>query len=74
MCGIAGIVAPNGQRPDPAALARMALPAHICVTVVPPGEPRTKPRALNLALLEARGVYAEMWARQQAERAAELVE
>lgn len=38
-----------------AALARMPLPAHVCVTIVPPGQPRTKPRALNLALLEARG-------------------
>ncbi|RYE28818.1 MAG: glycosyltransferase, partial [Hyphomicrobiales bacterium] len=37
------------------ALAQMALPAHFAVTVVPPGFPRTKPRALNLALLEARG-------------------
>ena len=31
-------------------------------------------RGSHAALLEARGVYAEMWARQQAERAAELVE
>jgi len=38
-----------------AELSRMALPAHVSVTVVPPGEPRTKPRALNIALLEARG-------------------
>ncbi|UZF91426.1 glycosyltransferase family 2 protein [Bosea sp. NBC_00550] len=37
------------------ALAKMALPAHFTVTIVPPGAPRTKPRALNLALLEARG-------------------
>lgn len=37
------------------ALARLRLPAHVTVTVVPPGFPRTKPRALNLALLEARG-------------------
>jgi cellulose synthase/poly-beta-1,6-N-acetylglucosamine synthase-like glycosyltransferase len=36
-------------------LAQMALPPHFSVTVVPPGLPRTKPRALNLALLEARG-------------------
>jgi cellulose synthase/poly-beta-1,6-N-acetylglucosamine synthase-like glycosyltransferase len=36
-------------------LAQMALPPHFCVTVIPPGFPRTKPRALNLALLEARG-------------------
>lgn len=38
-----------------AALARIALPAHIGVSIVPPGQPRTKPRALNLALAEARG-------------------
>ncbi|BCB17223.1 glycosyltransferase family 2 protein [Bosea sp. ANAM02] len=37
------------------ALAQMALPSHFSVTIVPPGFPRTKPRALNLALLEARG-------------------
>ncbi|KPF70183.1 hypothetical protein IP69_09805 [Bosea sp. AAP35] len=37
------------------ALGQIALPAHIGVTIVPPGLPRTKPRALNLALLEARG-------------------
>jgi cellulose synthase/poly-beta-1,6-N-acetylglucosamine synthase-like glycosyltransferase len=36
-------------------LAQMALPPHFSVTIVPPGQPRTKPRALNLALLEARG-------------------
>lgn len=38
-----------------AALARMVLPAHVTITIVPPGLPRTKPRALNLALIEARG-------------------
>ena len=38
-----------------AALAHIALPSHVSVTIVPPGLPRTKPRALNLALLEARG-------------------
>lgn len=38
-----------------AALAEIRLPAHIGVTIVPPGAPRTKPRALNLALREARG-------------------
>ncbi|QEL24407.1 glycosyltransferase [Bosea sp. F3-2] len=38
-----------------ASLAKMALPPQFTVTIVPPGVPRTKPRALNLALLEARG-------------------
>jgi cellulose synthase/poly-beta-1,6-N-acetylglucosamine synthase-like glycosyltransferase len=37
------------------ALARLALPAPFRTVIVPAGEPRTKPRALNLALLEARG-------------------
>lgn len=41
--------------PVRSALAQMALPPHFSVTIVPPGQPRTKPRALNLALLEARG-------------------
>lgn len=36
-------------------LAAIALPDFITVAIVPPGMPRTKPRALNLALLEARG-------------------
>ena len=37
------------------AFARLHLPPHISVLIVPRGDPRTKPRALNLALLEARG-------------------
>lgn len=37
------------------ALATRRLPPFIEVVVVPPGEPQTKPRALNLALAEARG-------------------
>ncbi|MDP3319171.1 MAG: glycosyltransferase, partial [Bosea sp. (in: a-proteobacteria)] len=37
------------------ALSLIPLPPEIQVTIVPPGEPRTKPRALNLALIEARG-------------------
>ncbi|WP_018044071.1 glycosyltransferase [Methylobacterium sp. 88A] len=37
------------------ALARLTLPAHVEVVVVPPGLPRTKPRALNAALPLARG-------------------
>jgi cellulose synthase/poly-beta-1,6-N-acetylglucosamine synthase-like glycosyltransferase len=40
-----------------AALARLELPPCFTVLVVPSGHPRTKPRALNLALLEARGEY-----------------
>ncbi|MFN3672148.1 MAG: glycosyltransferase family 2 protein [Bosea sp. (in: a-proteobacteria)] len=37
------------------ALSCLSLPAQISVVIVPDGAPRTKPRALNLALLEARG-------------------
>ncbi|WP_181832564.1 glycosyltransferase family 2 protein [Bosea caraganae] len=37
------------------ALARCDLPPNVAVMVVPRGRPQTKPRALNLALLEARG-------------------
>lgn len=37
------------------ALAGKALPVQVSIVTVPAGAPRTKPRALNLALLEARG-------------------
>ncbi len=37
------------------ALSRIALPANILPVIVPAGGPRTKPRALNFALAEARG-------------------
>jgi cellulose synthase/poly-beta-1,6-N-acetylglucosamine synthase-like glycosyltransferase len=33
------------------------LPAHIRPMLMPPGQPRTKPRALNIGLEEARGEY-----------------
>jgi cellulose synthase/poly-beta-1,6-N-acetylglucosamine synthase-like glycosyltransferase len=36
-------------------LAELRLPARYEVIVAPPGEPRTKPRALNIALSSARG-------------------
>lgn len=38
-----------------AAFARASMPARFEVVVVPPGQPRTKPRALNAALPLARG-------------------
>ncbi len=38
-----------------AAFAERTLPPHMEVVVAPRGEPRTKPRALNFGLLEARG-------------------
>ncbi len=40
-----------------AAAKAMKPPAHIRLLVVPPGEPRTKPRACNYGLLFARGEY-----------------
>lgn len=38
-----------------AALERLNLPARYRITVAPDGQPRTKPRALNIALAGARG-------------------
>lgn len=43
------------DRPLREALASRRLPPNFEVLTVPLGQPRTKPRALNLALLEARG-------------------
>ncbi len=34
-----------------------SLPAHIRTTIMPPGQPRTKPRALNVGLHVAHGTY-----------------
>jgi hypothetical protein len=44
-----------------AALAIAALPPHMHVIVVPDGEPRTKPRALNFALSQATGDYVVVY-------------
>jgi glycosyltransferase XagB len=44
-----------------AALNTMQLPPFISVLTVPPGEPRTKPRALNAGLLEARGTLLTIY-------------
>ena len=43
------------------ALDRVVLPPHLEVIVAPPGEPRTKPRALNVALALARGEYVVVY-------------
>ncbi|MCB8822729.1 glycosyltransferase family 2 protein [Microvirga rosea] len=45
----------------PAALAAIAMPGCIDVIVAPPGHPRTKPRALNIALPLARGSYTVIY-------------
>lgn len=44
-----------------AALAAIPMPGHIEVIVAPPGHPRTKPRALNIALPLARGHYTVIY-------------
>lgn len=40
-----------------AAIRYSALPAHIRQVIMPPGQPRTKPRALNVGLHEAHGQF-----------------
>ncbi|MDF2813125.1 MAG: glycosyl transferase [Microvirga sp.] len=49
------IVVEADDRETRAALAAIHLPGHMAVVVAPPGYPRTKPRALNVALPLARG-------------------
>ena len=44
-----------------AALASAHLPGFVEVIVAPPGEPRTKPRALNVALPLARGEFVTVY-------------
>ncbi len=51
------LVVEEHDHPTREALARRSLPAHMRVVVVPPGNPRTKPRALNFALQDAVGDY-----------------
>ncbi len=43
------------------ALAALRLPPHASVVVCPPGEPRTKPRALNVALAFCRGEFVSVF-------------
>ncbi|MCB5175613.1 glycosyltransferase family 2 protein [Microvirga lenta] len=49
------------DRETPAALAAVRLPAFIEVIVAPSGIPRTKPRALNIALPLARGHFTVVY-------------
>jgi cellulose synthase/poly-beta-1,6-N-acetylglucosamine synthase-like glycosyltransferase len=42
-------------------LAAHPLPSHVDVIVAPPGAPRTKPRALNIGLVEARGEFLTIY-------------
>jgi cellulose synthase/poly-beta-1,6-N-acetylglucosamine synthase-like glycosyltransferase len=43
------------------AILAMELPPHFQVVTVPPGEPRTKPRACNFGLLSATGDYVVIY-------------
>lgn len=49
------------DRETPAALAAISLPGCVEVLVAPPGTPRTKPRALNVALPLARGLLTVIY-------------
>jgi glycosyltransferase XagB len=51
------IVVEADDGPTAAALGRLRLPGYVEVIVAPPGAPRTKPRALNVALPLARGAF-----------------
>ena len=43
------------------AIQRLHLPPHFTIVTVPPGEPRTKPRACNYGLLQATGNYVVIY-------------
>jgi cellulose synthase/poly-beta-1,6-N-acetylglucosamine synthase-like glycosyltransferase len=43
------------------AIRAMNLPPHFKIMTVPPGEPRTKPRACNFGLLHAKGDYVVIY-------------
>jgi cellulose synthase/poly-beta-1,6-N-acetylglucosamine synthase-like glycosyltransferase len=49
------------DRQTAAALSALKLPAYMDVVVAPPGLPRTKPRALNVALPLARGTFVVVY-------------
>jgi cellulose synthase/poly-beta-1,6-N-acetylglucosamine synthase-like glycosyltransferase len=49
------------DRETAAALAAASLPGFVEVIFAPPGEPRTKPRALNVALPLARGEFVTVY-------------
>lgn len=44
-----------------AAIEACTPPGHMRILTVPPGKPRTKPRALNTALASARGAYVTIY-------------
>lgn len=55
------IVIEDSDTATKAALLRMDVPTFVRVIVVPEGDPRTKPRALNYALQLARGEYIAIY-------------
>ena len=55
------LIVEEGDGETRAALDRIALPGFFDVVVAPAGEPRTKPRALNVALPLARGEYTVIY-------------
>jgi cellulose synthase/poly-beta-1,6-N-acetylglucosamine synthase-like glycosyltransferase len=54
------------------ALEELALPAHFELIVAPPGEPKTKPRALNVALPLARGRHLVVYDAEDQPEAGQL--
>lgn len=55
------IVIEADDRETQGALAALRLPGHVSLIVAPPGFPRTKPRALNVALPLARGEFTVVY-------------
>ena len=55
------LILENVDHTTQAAVRSTELPAHMSVLVVPDGEPRTKPRALNYALTFATGDYVVVY-------------
>jgi cellulose synthase/poly-beta-1,6-N-acetylglucosamine synthase-like glycosyltransferase len=51
---------------------RVAWPAHVQVIIVPPGRPRTKPKALNYALTFARGAFVTVYDAEDAPHPGQL--
>lgn len=54
------------------ALAEWVLPAHMEILVIPPGTPRTKPRALNFGLRFARGELVTIYDAEDVPHPAQL--
>jgi cellulose synthase/poly-beta-1,6-N-acetylglucosamine synthase-like glycosyltransferase len=55
------LIIESDDRDTAAALSAIRLPGFVEVIVAPPGEPRTKPRALNVALPLARGEFVAVY-------------